>query len=139
MPEDGTTEEDLIEHCADASLILHCYTPITRRVIQSASYLRGIVKYGVGTDAIDIVAAKERGIPVANVPLDGERPVAEGEFEFLIYITQKMNPLCKCIKEDGWVWLTEEWLGNSLYGKAVGLVGCGRIELHSPKCVMDSE
>ena len=46
-----------------------CYTPVTARVIEAARrQLKGIVKYGVGIDAIDIEAAKARGIPV------GERP-----------------------------------------------------------------
>src|SRR5260221_14176503 len=53
MPE-GVSEEALMSEVADADLLLICYTPITARVIQAAPRLRGIIKYGVGIDAIDI-------------------------------------------------------------------------------------
>src|SRR5689334_11583845 len=65
---DGVPEEDFCRAVADADLLLMCYTPVTARVIESAPKLRGIVKYGVGIDAIDIPAATRRGIPVVNVP-----------------------------------------------------------------------
>ena len=60
---DGISEDQLIEETRDTELILMCYTPITRRVIEAANKLKGIVKYGVGIDAIDIPAAAAKGIP----------------------------------------------------------------------------
>jgi len=65
---DGITEDQLIEETKDTDLILMCYTPITRRVIEAAKKLKGIVKYGVGIDAIDIPAATANGIPVVYIP-----------------------------------------------------------------------
>ena len=65
---DGVSDEELASALREAELLLMCYTPITARVIESAPRLKGIVKYGVGIDAIDIEAAKARGIPVVNVP-----------------------------------------------------------------------
>ena len=62
----------------DADVILMCYTPITARVIAGATRLKGIVKYGVGIDAIDIEAAQARKIPVVNAPEYAEETVAEG-------------------------------------------------------------
>src|SRR5262245_45387484 len=61
-------EELLAAEVSDADLLLMCYTPITSHVIEGASRLRGIVKYGVGIDAIDIEAARRRRIPVVNIP-----------------------------------------------------------------------
>ena len=58
---DGISEEALMREVADADLLLMCYTPITARVIAAAPKLKGIVKYGVGIDAIDIPAASARG------------------------------------------------------------------------------
>ena len=63
---DGISEEALTREVADADLLLMCYTPVTARVIAAAPKLKGIVKYGVGIDAIDIPAAIARGIPVVN-------------------------------------------------------------------------
>ncbi len=53
---DGVSEGELGHALREAELLLMCYTPVTARVIQSASRLKGIVKYGVGIDAIDIEA-----------------------------------------------------------------------------------
>ena len=48
------------------------------QVIEAANKLKGIVKYGVGIDAIDIPAAAAKGIPVVNIPEYAEETVAEG-------------------------------------------------------------
>ncbi|MEE8454280.1 MAG: hypothetical protein V3R90_05910, partial [Limibaculum sp.] len=53
---DGIAEDALIAEVRDADLLLMCYTPVTARVIAAAGRLKGIVKYGVGIDAIDIPA-----------------------------------------------------------------------------------
>ena len=77
---DGVSEDALRLTAADAVLLLVCYTPITARVIDAAAKLKGIVKYGVGVDSIDIPAAVRRGTPVVNVPEYAEETVAEGAF-----------------------------------------------------------
>ena len=121
-------EDSDLRQCADAALLLMCYTPITRRVIESAQKLKGIVKYGVGIDAIDIAAARERGIPVVNVPEYAEETVAEGAFALMIALAKnhKANREGRCSR-DGWAWPERRWLGGDLAGKTVGLVGLGRI------------
>ena len=58
---DGVSEDALCLAASDADLLLVCYTPITARVIDAAAKLKGIVKYGVGVDSIDIAAAVRRG------------------------------------------------------------------------------
>jgi hypothetical protein len=63
LPE-HVTEDQLCTVARDSDLILTCYGNITKRVIDSAPHLKGIVKYGVGIDAINIDAAKARGVPV---------------------------------------------------------------------------
>jgi D-3-phosphoglycerate dehydrogenase len=124
---DGIAEDDLIQAAREAELLLMCYTPITRRVIESAAKLKGIVKYGVGIDAIDIDAARERGIPVVNVPEYAEETVAEGAFALMMALARNLKRLEKTMAREGWAWPTREWLASDLAGKAVGLVGLGRI------------
>ena len=54
---------------ADAEVLLNTYLPnISGEVMDALPNLKGIVRYGVGVDTIDLQAAKERGIQVANVP-----------------------------------------------------------------------
>ena len=124
---DGVSEDDLAIALRDAELLLMCYTPVTARVIESAPRLKGIVKYGVGIDAIDIEAAKARGIPVVNVPDYAEETVAEGAMTLMLALAKKLKPIQHAMDEHGWVWPASQWIGLDLAGKTLGLVGLGRI------------
>jgi D-3-phosphoglycerate dehydrogenase len=124
---DGVGEDDLAAAAADADLILMCYTPITARIIASAKQLKGIVKYGVGIDAIDIPAAIARRIPVVNVPDYAEETVAEAAFAMMIALAKKLLPIHAAVQSDGWIWPTDRWLAGDIAEKTVGLVGMGRI------------
>ena len=126
LPE-GIPEAELIEAVADAELLLMCYTPITARVIAGARHLRGIVKYGVGIDAIDIEAARQRRVPVVNIPEYAEETVAEGAFALMIALARKLGPLHREMQAAGWAWPVNQWLGHDLAGKTLGLIGVGRI------------
>jgi len=124
---DRIAEDDLIAALRDADLLLMCYTPITARVIAGAPKLKGIVKYGVGIDAIDIAAAMARGIPVVNVPEYAEETVAEGAFALMIALMKKLIPIDREMTATGWAWPTPQWLGLDLAGRTLGLVGTGKI------------
>lgn len=124
---DGIPEADLCQAVADADLLLMCYTPVTARVIGAAEKLKGIVKYGVGIDAIDIPAAIRRGIPVVNVPEYAEETVAEGAFALMIALAKRLPEIGRAMQRDGWAWPGQRWLGRDISGSTVGLVGCGKI------------
>jgi D-3-phosphoglycerate dehydrogenase len=124
---DGIDEDALAGAVEDADLLLVCYTPVTARVIGSARSLKGIVKYGVGIDAIDIEAARARRIPVVNVPEYAEETVAEGAFALLLALAKKLAPMRQAMRREGWLWPTAAWLGNDIAGRTLGLVGVGRI------------
>jgi D-3-phosphoglycerate dehydrogenase len=124
---DGVSEDVLCGELADADILMMCYTPVTRRAIESAPKLRGIVKYGVGIDAIDIEAARDHGITVVNVPEYAERTVAEGAFLLLLALRRKLPGLVEAMARDGWAWPETRWLGNDIAGMTLGLVGLGRI------------
>jgi len=126
LPE-NVTEDELQGELIDTDLLLMCYTPITRRVIESAEKLKGIVKYGVGIDAIDIDAARENNIVVVNVPEYAEETVAEGAFAMLISLAKKLIPLDRHMHENDWAWPEAPWLASDISGKTVGLIGFGRI------------
>src|SRR5262245_12134683 len=104
-----------------------CYSPVTAGVLDQAARLKGIVKYGVGIDAIDIEAAGERGIPVVNVPEYAEETVAEGAFALILALAKNLKKLEKTMRTEGWAWPSGDWLASDLAGKTAGLVGLGRI------------
>lgn len=124
---DGISEQEFSTEIVDTDLLLMCYTPVTRSVLEAAGSLRGIVKYGVGIDAIDIDAAKARGIVVVNVPEYAEETVAEGAFALLIALAKKLMPLDRHMQDTGWAWPEPQWIGTDIAGKTVGLIGFGKI------------
>ncbi|MEZ5911560.1 MAG: C-terminal binding protein [Paracoccaceae bacterium] len=126
LPE-TVSEAELAAAVAEADLLLMCYTPVTAPVIQAAKRLKGIVKYGVGIDAIDIAAAMVRGIPVVNIPEYAEETVAEGAFAMMLALAKKLVPLDRQMQAEGWAWPTARWMGGDIAGKTVGIVGLGRI------------
>jgi len=124
---DNVGESALAREVEQADLLLMCYTPVTARVIEDARRLKGIVKYGVGIDAIDIEAAKARRIPVVNVPEYAEQTVAEGAFTLLLALAKRLAPMHDAMRRQGWLWPTSAWLANDIAGKTLGLIGVGRI------------
>ena len=124
---DRVSEGELTRQVSDADLLLTCYTPITHRVITEARRLKGIVKYGVGIDAIDVASAMGRGIPVVNVPDYAEQTVAEGAFALLIALARRLPAITGAVQREGWIWPEARWLGQDLSGKTLALVGLGRI------------
>ena len=126
LPED-VSDDRLIEEARNTDVILTCYRRITDRVISAAGQLRGIVKYGVGIDAIDIEAARRHGVPVVNVPEYAEETVAEGAFAMMIALAKRLKPIGAAMDRDGWIWPEARWLASDLSGKTLGIVGAGRI------------
>ena len=94
---------------------------------RDASRLKGIVKYGVGIDAIDIEAAGRKGIPVVNIPEYAEETVAEGAVALMLALARKFKPLQREMETRRWAWPTARWMGSDLAEKTLGLVGVGRI------------
>ena len=126
LPE-SVSDDELARDLADADLLLMCYRRIDANAIRGAARLRAIVKYGVGVDAIDIDAARERGIPVVNVPFYAEETVAEGAFALLMALFKRFKPIHHAMHAGGWIWPESRWLAHDLAGKALGIVGVGRI------------
>lgn len=124
---DGISEEKLATEIEDCDILLMCYTPITRKVISSATKLKAIIKYGVGIDAIDIPAANEKGIIVVNIPEYAEETVAEGAFALLIALAKKLPALQNQMERTAWAWPTQKWLAHDISGKTLGIIGCGKI------------
>jgi D-3-phosphoglycerate dehydrogenase / 2-oxoglutarate reductase len=108
-------------------LVVSCFAQVPAALIEAGRRLRGIVKYGVGVDNIDLLAAKERGIPVANCPDYGSGTVADHAFALLITLVRRLTRQDADFRQNGWYWPDERYCGVDLEGKTLGIIGLGRI------------
>jgi D-3-phosphoglycerate dehydrogenase len=62
------TPAEVLSFCADADVVIAQWAPINAEAIAGLKNCKGLVRYGIGVDNIDLKAAATAGIPVANVP-----------------------------------------------------------------------
>jgi D-lactate dehydrogenase len=101
---------------------------IGRAEIERMPNLKLIATRSTGYDHIDLAAAAQRGIGVANVPGYGETAVAEQTFALILTLSRKMH-LAYTRTQQG-DYSIEGLRGFDLYGKTLGVVGAGAIGLH---------
>src|SRR5882762_8588560 len=121
-----TDEQELCNVCGDADGVLTARAPITRRVIGAMQRCRIIVRYGIGVDTVDVPAATERGILVANVPDYCVDEVSDHALTLLLMLSRQMIPAISLARQDRWVMSNMPAL-HRLRGQICGLVGCGKI------------
>lgn len=118
----------LLPQIVDADvLVASCFSQVPASLIAAAPRLRGIVKYGVGVDNIDLAAARQRGIPVANCPDYGSGTVADHAFALMIALARRLTLQDARFRAAGWFWPEERFCGVDLEGKTLGIIGFGRI------------
>jgi len=90
--------------------------------------LKLIATRSTGFDHIDLLAAKARGIAVANVPFYGENTVAEFTFALLLALSRRVIDADERVREG--TFSPRGLRGFDLAGKTIGVVGCGHIGMH---------
>jgi D-3-phosphoglycerate dehydrogenase / 2-oxoglutarate reductase len=111
---------------ADADALILVYARIDRSVIVRLERCRVISRYGVGVDMIDVAAARERGIPVCNVPDYCVSEVSAHTLACLLSLNRKLMPQTQYVREGGWYTPPVDPPAR-LQGQILGLVGLGRI------------
>lgn len=96
------TEGDVIERCQSADVLLVQWAPITRHVLYSLPKLRGIVRYGIGVDNIDVEAAKETGRVVSNVPRYCQEEVSDHTLAMILSLARRIPQDHSQIANGGW-------------------------------------
>src|SRR3984957_8108222 len=122
----AVNEEQVAELCRDADGVLNARAPITARAIAAMQRCRIIVRYGIGVDTVDVAAATERGILVANVPDYCLDEVSDHALTLLLMLSRQMIPAIALAREETWAVAKMPPL-QRLRGQTCGLVGCGRI------------
>ena len=111
---------------ASQALIVWHNTPITRAGIAKLKNCRVIIRNGVGYDSVDIVAAREHGIAICNVPDYGTEEVADHAIALALALCRQLFPLDSEAKKLGWTIRVEPKM-RRLRELAYGVVGIGRI------------
>lgn len=126
-----TAASDVVERARGASVLLTNKTPISREAMAALPELKFISVLATGFNIVDIMAAKERGIPVSNVPVYGTDAVAQYVFAVLLEMIHQPLAHDRAVRQGEWARRQDFsfWLGpiNELAGKVFGVVGFGRI------------
>ncbi|OHX49807.1 C-terminal binding protein [Cytobacillus oceanisediminis] len=120
------TEDEVAEQAKHADAILNQYAPISRRVIESLENAKVISRYGVGVNTIDIDAANEKGITVANVPDYGMEEVSNHALALLLSWARKVTLLNNEVKRGNWDFKACVPI-HRFNNQTVGVLGFGRI------------
>lgn len=121
-----TKEEDVIRNCADADVLLVQWAPITRRVLESLPNVKCVVRYGIGVDNVDLEAAKELGVTVANVPEYCVEEVSDHVMAMVLPLCRRAVQVSRIIEQGGWG-IGDLWPIPGIAGLTLGLVGLGKI------------
>lgn len=97
--------------------------PLTAKVLKGAIHLKTIARCGIGMDSVDLQTAEQLGIKVTNTPDAPTIPVAELTLGMILSLLRKIHISDAAIRSAKWV----RPMGNLLFDKTVGLIGCGRI------------
>jgi glycerate dehydrogenase len=128
---DRTPPEQVAARCADAEIIITNKALVPREVIATLPKLRFITVTATGFNIVDAAAAKERGIPVSNVPLYGTRAVAQFTIALLLELCHRVGAHADSVRAGDWVksadWCYARFPLLELDGLTFGVVGWGRI------------
>lgn len=117
------SEDELIAIIAGFDGMIAGDDPLTERVLEHASRLRIISKWGVGVDGIDRAAAERLGIAVTNTPGVFGDEVADVAMGYVIMLARQLHRIHASVVEGGW----HKHEGRSLAGCTLGIVGFGSI------------
>ncbi|MCR4395512.1 MAG: 3-phosphoglycerate dehydrogenase [Candidatus Saccharicenans sp.] len=122
----GLSEAELVQIIPGFEVaVVRSATKITRPVIDAGKDLKLLIRAGIGLDNIDVAAAKEKGIEVANTPAATSISVAEHTLGLMLGAVRHHGPANLSMKQHKWE--KKAFTGTELYGKTLGIIGFGRI------------
>ncbi|ONG39012.1 D-3-phosphoglycerate dehydrogenase [Enhydrobacter sp. H5] len=118
--------EELIEKIKDAHFIgIRSRTHLTRDILEKAEKLIAIGCFCIGTNQVDLEAARELGIPVFNAPYSNTRSVAELVLAEIIMLMRGIPEKNAVVHRGGWNKSAKD--SYEVRGKTLGIVGYGSI------------
>jgi D-3-phosphoglycerate dehydrogenase / 2-oxoglutarate reductase len=120
------TAQDVVARAGDATVLINQYAPITAEVLDALPAVRLVVRYGVGVDNVDVAAATERGVWVANVPDYGTQEVADHAVALALTLLRGIPALSASVRSGTWDYRVTRPL-RRLSELRFGVIGCGAI------------
>lgn len=129
-------ESDLVaERIGDADVAILNKTPISKATMDQCPNLKLIAVLATGYNVVDIAYAKEKGIPVCNVPNYGGYSVSQFAIALMLEACLHIGHHDRTVHEGKWQngeeWCYWDYPLIEVAGKTYGLLGCGRIGIHT--------
>ena len=126
------TESPLIaQRIGDAEIVIMNKTPISRATIDACPNIRLIAVLATGYNVVDYQHAREKGIPVVNVPTYGTASVSQFSIALLLEICHHIGHHSASVHNGDWAanpdWCYWDYPLIELAGKTIGIIGFGRI------------
>src|ERR1700681_172025 len=106
-------------------LAVRSATKVTAELIAAADALKVIGRAGIGVDNIDVAAATERGIVVMNTPYGNAITAAEHTIAMMFALARQIPAADRSTQAGKWE--KSRFMGVELFGKTLGVIGCGNI------------
>lgn len=124
-------EDEVIRRLDGAEIAVVNKAPVTRRVLESCPNLKLITVMATGYNVVDIACAKEKGIPVCNVPNYGGYSVSQFAIALMLEACLHIGHHDRTVHEGRWQnsqdWCYWDYPLIELEGKTIGIIGFGRI------------
>lgn len=128
---DRTKEDEIVARIGDAEVVYTNKTPITRETLDACPSVKFIGVLATGYNVVDIEAAKEKGIPVSNIPTYGTAAVSQFAIALLLELCHHVGEHSQAVKAGDWSnnpdWCFWNYPLVELAGKTMGIIGFGRI------------
>ena len=122
---------EIAEKIGDAEIVVTNKTPVSRETMDRCPGIRLIAVMATGYNIVDYTYAREKGIPVVNVPSYGTQIVGQYAVSLLLEICSHIGYHSETVKAGKWEknpdWCYWDHPMIELYGKTAGIVGLGRI------------
>ncbi len=126
-----TDASEVAQRIGDAPYVYTNKTPITRETMDACPNLKFIGVLATGYNIVDVEAAKEKGIPVCNIPTYGTTAVSQFAMALLLEIAHHVGAHSDAVKKGDWEnckdWCFWNYPLFELAGKTFGIIGAGRI------------
>lgn len=119
-------EDELIEYLQDVRILgIRSKTKLTKRIFEQAPQLKAVGAFCIGTNQIDLPAARQNGVAVFNAPFSNTRSVAELSLGAMIMLLRQIFD--KSTKMHQGIWEKTATGAYEVRGKKLGIVGYGNI------------